>query len=368
MTPSSFPLLPRPLSLVTPVPNLSFIFLLRLVLILTPFTMSHLIYAQGVTEKSSSPSSTSSASTVWQSPQAFIAPSPLLYKINQKQTECIYSFFSKNDSVTFSVFVVEAFMRGDPVAKVVFEGPVAGLLEEEGGLKKAGIKSKIWNGNGNNKNGHANGDGDGDGGSANSGKDGDDGEAKNEYNKHSKYYQKSENALGRRIQTSLKNHWPTLQSHDKLQRFDKRIGVLHRTLKIDWTHAGESEDKVAAREEVKEREVQTFNEREKSGSSNNDNRNNIDNHIQTITQEKIQPYQETRSIKLSGYYRLCTTADFHPLLVEMDMRSKSELGGLDSQTGHVYEWAVKERMEQDNWIDGVMDDYDDDDIDNNRSK
>jgi len=254
-------------------------------------------------------------------------------------------------------------MRGNPAAKVVFEGPVAGLLEGEGGLKRAGIKTKLWNGNENSGVLHGSGDGDGD--SAHSGKDIADGEAKIKNNKHSKYYQNNANALGRRIQTSLKNHWSTLQSHDKLQRFDKRIGVIHRTLKIDWTHAGESEDKVAARVEVKEREAQTFDERSTNGNINNGNRSNIDNHIQTITQEKIQPYQETRSIKLSGYYRLCTTADYHPLLVEMDMRSKSELGGLDPQTGHVYEWAVKERMEQDSWIDGVMDD---DDVDNYHSK
>ena len=51
---------------------------------------------------------------------------PITYTIKQRQTECIYDKLQKGDSVTYSVFVVEALNNGPPKASLKFEGPVAG--------------------------------------------------------------------------------------------------------------------------------------------------------------------------------------------------------------------------------------------------
>ena len=93
--------------------------------------------------------------------------------------------------VTFSAFIVEPLDNGPPIAAISFEGPIAG---NDDVIKMA----------------------EGEDGSVSHIKD-----------------------LGQEINTGLHKHWPKVKDADKHVRYDKRVGIINRSLKVDWTHAGE---------------------------------------------------------------------------------------------------------------------------------
>ena len=62
--------------------------------------------------------------------------------------------------------------------------------------------------------------------------------------------------------------------------------------------------------------------------------------------DRIEPFEETHLIKADGWYRLCVKSSASKLLVEMDLRSSTRLGGIDKETGHVYTYEERERLEE----------------------
>ena len=118
---------------------------------------------------------------------------PITYKIPRKQTECIYDKFDKSDFVTFSVFVVEAMSNGPPKAEISFEGPIHGnedvLKKVEDALPGTDFAPK--------------------------------------------------SSLGQDLRNGAQMHWPVVKDADKKVRYDKRLGIINREIKVDWSHAGE---------------------------------------------------------------------------------------------------------------------------------
>ncbi|KAL7537410.1 hypothetical protein ACHAWF_005748 [Thalassiosira exigua] len=213
------------------------------------------------------------------------------YKIGQKQTECLHKKFEQSDMVTFGVFVVEALNNGLPKASITFEGPIAGndelsrKIDEIDPGRAAGMGVAI-------------------------------------------------DTLGKELRAGTQS-WRHVKDVDKGVRYDKRIGVVDRAIKVDWTHAGEHEDSVAARAQIESERKEAYrNSGGPGGPGGGDGAK--DERFRTITMERVDPYEQTHAAKAGGWYRLCVSSEFHALVVEMEMRSGNELGGIDRSTGHVY--------------------------------
>ena len=73
-----------------------------------------------------------------------------------------------------------------------------------------------------------------------------------------------------------------------------------------------------------------------------------------ITAAKIEPYEETNTIKATGWYRLCVKSEIGGNLVEMEIRSGNQLGGVDRRTGHVYTYEEREMLDEEKAIDEGM--------------
>lgn len=138
----------------------------------------------------------------------------------------------------------------------------------------------------------------------------------------------STTTLGRKIRQGLLDEWRENKS-DLSQ-------ILEWHVKVDWTHAGEADD--AMRMQGDERQSNRQNQQQQQQHTGAG--------VQTIVQTKIEPYQITQPIPTSGYYRLCARAELHQLIVEMDIRSKRRMGGVDRNTGHVYTFAQRELLRE----------------------
>ncbi|EJK75297.1 hypothetical protein THAOC_02983, partial [Thalassiosira oceanica] len=171
---------------------------------------------------------------------------PARYKIPARQSECIYRQFPDRDMASFSVFVLEALDNGRPLAKVTFEGPVA--LMNRDLLPRSPSK-----------------------------------------NGPDEKSSSSREVLGRDIFKSILNDWPKIGNPAHAP-----VGVLLRTFKVDWTHAGESEDAA-----------------------------------------------------------LCVAPDSAPLIVEMDIRSANEMRGVDPGTGHVWTHQRRQFMDEQAALDTI---------------
>ncbi len=210
---------------------------------------------------------------------------PIRYKVNQKQTECIYDKYEKGEHITFSVFIVEALKNGKPLCNVLFEGPITTQNLEESD---------------NNSNGNRN-----------------------------------KRTLGRTIRQGLLDEFPkNIQDHKT---------SLSTHIKVDWTHAGEEQDKLLLRQEL-ERE----NNAKRKQRSHTDP---LHNPVLTHASPTIEPFELTNVIPVTGYYRVCAQADMHALVVEMDVRSSLKMGGLDVETGHVYSYVKRELLDEEAAID-----------------
>ena len=192
---------------------------------------------------------------------------PIRYKVNQKQTECLYDRFEQGEVVTFSVFVVEALLNGKPKCNVMYQGPLT---------------------------------------------------------KQTTLDPNNRMTLGRMIRQAL------LKKDTANNKLDHRI-------KVDWSHAGEEEDELLIREEIHR--------------ENRHRRHNNNEHSGIVASPKIEPYEITHKITVSGYYRVCAQAELQALVVEMDARSSSRMGGVDQETGHVYTHAKRDLLNEEAAID-----------------
>eukprot|EP00985_Skeletonema_marinoi_P013718 scaffold6849_cov157-Skeletonema_marinoi.AAC.5 len=211
---------------------------------------------------------------------------PIRYKVNQKQTECLYERFQKGEQVSFSVFVVEALLNGKPKCDLFYEGP---------------ITTQTINNDSNNN-----------------------GERNNNNNM----------SLGRMIRQGLLNELVE-------NRRDATKSLNHR-IKVDWTHAGEEEDKLLMRQEI-----------ERANTKQLQRHHSDPNHkpISTFASPRIEPFEITNTIPASGYYRVCAQAELQALVIEMDARSSSKMGGVDEETGHVYTYAKRDLLNEEAAID-----------------
>lgn len=226
----------------------------------------------------------------------------LRYKINQKDTQCIFSHLEKGDFASFSVYIVES-NSGNMKGTVSYDGPIAG---------NADLHDKGGGNDGNHK-----------------------------------------LTLGLEISRGV-SKWPELKMIDRKARYDQRIGVQNRQYKVDWTHAGESEDAVAMRAELaKSDRNNRSGGRYGNPQAERDKRDGRETETRTIVMDRVEPYEETRAIKAAGWYRLCVTSDFHTLYAHMDIRNGSELGGVDRETGHVITHSKREMLDEMDLLDSV---------------
>ena len=228
-----------------------------------------------------------------------------------KQTECLYDKFVERDMVTFSVFVTEALNNGKPRASINFEGPVSGnenLLHLHN-YRTAGLSQQNNNENENERNSNENRD----------------------------LMQPvgGRDSLGQDIISGTRSDWPKISGAHSPRE------VIQRKFKVDWTHAGGTQDAemIMARAALLEKnhEEMRAHIKEKKGGAMP---------MHTIVQTRIEPYEETNEILAEGWYRLCVTADFMPLMVEMDMRTANKLKGINPGTGHVYTYQLREFLDE----------------------
>lgn len=230
---------------------------------------------------------------------------PIIYKVQPRVPECLYDNFEKSDFVTFSVFVTEALNNGAPTATITFEGPVAGNADV---LKKVEQKAKQA---------PTLGDSDSDSGKP---------------------------SLGRELRRGQVTHWPMVKDSDNV-RYDQRIGLINRSVKVDWSHAGDTEDAVASREQIQKEKREAYRNYGRGPSRASGDLETVHEKYNVVTQNEIAPFQETNAIKAPGWYRLCVAASHQPLMVEMEMRSGTRLGGVDRKTNHVYTHREKEYLD-----------------------
>jgi len=215
---------------------------------------------------------------------------PIRYKVNQKQTECLYERFQKGEQVTFSVFVVEALLNGKPKCDLFYEGPIT-------------TQTRIDDSNN---------------------------------NSHDRYSNNNNMSLGRMIRQGLLNELVE-------NRRDATKSLSHR-IKVDWTHAGEEEDKLLMRKEIERANSKDQQQRQHSNDPNH-------KPISTFASPKIEPFEITNTIPADGYYRVCAQAELQALVIEMDARSSSKMGGVDEETGHVYTYAKRDLLNEEAAID-----------------
>lgn len=226
---------------------------------------------------------------------------PVRYNIPKRQMDCIYRQFSDRDAATFSVFVLEALDNGKPLASITFDGPVA--LMNKDLLPRAPPEK-------------------------------DDPSDKNY----------SSNVLGRDIFRGILKDWPRIGNPAHPPR-----GVLVRKFKVDWTHAGESEDAAAARAALQEENHEEF----RKHALHDPDSNSIPQPLHLVAKKDISPYEETHDVLHHGIYRLCVETNSAPLIVEMDIRSANEMRGVDPGTGHVWSHQRRQYMDEQAALDTI---------------
>ena len=241
------------------------------------------------------------------------------HDIRRRQTQCIYNRFDRGDFATFSTFIVDSSDENVLSAAVQVEGPVGdprltlNVDDETGGDK--------------------------------------------------------DDKFGTRLQKQIEE-WPRFLKDN--HRHFQHAGIIHHAFNLDYTFSGESEDAIVARaqftlqkkmDEMKRLEEMVHKKRgmlerkQKEGQSLTEDI--IEKEIYEeesgkmthIIPEKIEPYEWTKPIKGAGWYRLCVQAPANAMItVEMDIRSSADLGGVDSETGHVYTHAHREYLEEEERI------------------
>ena len=233
---------------------------------------------------------------------------PIAHEIKAKHTQCITSRLQRGEFATWEVFVVDVKNDGRRSAAVQIEGPIAtdkiGELDEQG--------NRQWD------------------------------NAKLVDAAGMDMLKRKTNTMGAALQQSI-NNWPQfVQTNSK---HFQESGIIHQAFHIDWTFSGESEDAIAARADFSR---QKASQRENKYSGNESVESEVydeTNRIEQIIPEYIEPFEWTKHIKAAGWYRLCVQAE-DSISVELDIRSSAELGGVNSDTGHVYTWEEKEEIDE----------------------
>ncbi|KAL7527420.1 hypothetical protein ACHAXR_004119, partial [Thalassiosira sp. AJA248-18] len=257
---------------------------------------------------------------------------PIQHAIRARHSQCIYARFERGNFATFEIFIVDADIDGKPAAAIQIEGPVAS--PKVGQLNEAGERS--WDHN----------------------------PEKEVLEGRSKIKRKT-NTMGAAMQDSIDN-WPAFVATNA-QHFTE-AGIIHHAFFIDYTHSGENEDAIAARADISRQKSEENEERRRQRDLEHERRRreeggeykgdeNIDDEIyeeetgkiQHIVPESIEPYEWTKPIKASGWYRMCVQTE-NSITVEMDIRSSADLGGIDPETWHVYTHDEREAIDEEERI------------------
>mmetsp|Transcript_36881 Transcript_36881/g.75187 ORF Transcript_36881/g.75187 Transcript_36881/m.75187 type:complete len:390 (+) Transcript_36881:60-1229(+) len=255
----------------------------------------------------------------------------LQHHIPRRNTQCIYSDFKAGQTATFELFILDSPTDGRLSAGVQIEGPIASdkigepVLSPDGEETGERTSQRVqpedtWDPN--------------------------------------RYANKDLMTMGALLQDAIGN-WPrflTKQGSD----FQSR-GIIHHFFHIDYTHSGEDEDAMRARAEITrqiQREEQDRRRRLIEERHNMDRRREVEEEVYEqenagrmprVLPDHIAPYEWTKRIKSSGWYRLCVQAD-DDILVEMDIRNSAVFGGVNQETGHVWtfddweEWEEEQRI------------------------
>eukprot|EP00986_Skeletonema_menzelii_P010424 scaffold5069_cov126-Skeletonema_menzelii.AAC.4 len=249
--------------------------------------------------------------------------------IPRRNTECIYSDFQAGQTATFELFIIES-PAGRLSAGVQIEGPIASdkigeVVKNDNGEETGERTSKrvapadTWDPNRYAQNPH------------------------------------ELSLMGSLMQDAITN-WPRfLNRHGN--DFQSK-GIIHHFFHIDYTHSGADEDAIRARAEITRQiqqdendrrrrlmEERNLGQREMEEVYEQENRGRMER----VLPDRIAPYEWTKRIKSSGWYRLCVQAD-EDILVEMDIRNSAVFGGVNQETGHVWTFADWEEWEEEERI------------------
>lgn len=215
--------------------------------------------------------------------------------IKRRQTHCMYHLLQEKTVATFEAFIIDSENEGDLSALIQVEGPVA---PSDINAESSEIETDRNNG------------------------------------------------MGAQLQRKIEA-WPSfLASHHHNFQL---IGMIHHAFRLDFTDAGILEGFIDSRgsveqEKQEQRNIQEEAQRREAG----DEVYTESTRIETISPDSFEPYEWSKHIKTSGWYRMCIQAEESNIYVEADIRSSAadKLGGVDLETGHVYTHEKKEELEE----------------------
>lgn len=254
------------------------------------------------------------------------------HQISRRHNQCIYSDLKAGQTATFEVFIISSPNGGRLSAGAQIEGPIAsdkigervqkgdGTYDPDERTSARVTPSDTWH--------------------------------------PDRYVTPGSMTMGSLLQDSIE-YWPRFvqTNHGSFQE----RGIINHFFRIDFTHSGEDEDAIRARAEISQQIKQDEEQRRRrlieerargrEGVPDPDDIYAEENsgRQQFVFPDKVEPYEWTKRIKSSGWYRLCVQAD-DDILVEMDIRDSGYLGGVNKETGHVWKFADWEEWEEEQRI------------------
>ncbi|KAL3791821.1 hypothetical protein HJC23_002452 [Cyclotella cryptica] len=217
--------------------------------------------------------------------------------IRRRQTHCIYHLLEASSIATFEVFISNADNEGELSAMVQIEGPVA-PSSVNSGTAATGVTNR-------------------------------------------------NDGMGAQLLRAIEK-WPSFVQSNRHHFQD--AGIIHHAFHVDFTDSGIIDGFIDTRAVDVERRVREQNKIEAERQRREEGREIYEesNAIERIVPDSFEPYQWTKAIKSSGWYRMCVQAEESNVYVEMDIRSSAdnELGGVDPKTGHVYTHEMREELDE----------------------
>ncbi|KAL7486692.1 hypothetical protein ACHAW6_012639 [Cyclotella cf. meneghiniana] len=217
--------------------------------------------------------------------------------IRRRQTHCIYHLLEAKSTATFEVFVSDADNEGELTAMVQIEGPVApaSVNADSAGADAA----------------------------------------------------RRHNGMGAQLLRAIER-WPSFVQANR--HHFQEAGIIHHAFRVDFTDSGIIDGFIdTRRSETREKEqertqIEADRQRREEGREIYEESSKIER----IVPESFEPYQWTKAIKSSGWYRICVQAEESNIYVQMDIRSSAgkDLGGVDPETGHVYTHEMREELDE----------------------
>jgi hypothetical protein len=261
---------------------------------------------------------------------------PLMHMIQANEKQCILKRFNRGEFATFEIFIAEADENGRPFASVEIQGPA--ITPDVGQINKSG--ERTW--------------------PKNVVTDAEAGDVTR------RFIAPFVNTMGASMQKMLLNWDSFVQDNSKRLQ---EVGIIQYKYFLDYTHSGESEDAIAARSEFHRQRNEAYDQLEEGrerilerrkleGYTGNENVEDEQYEMsktqmsQTILPEWIEPHEWTKPIKASGWYRMCATSSNY-ILVEMDIRSSADLGGVSQETGHVFTYDERATLDEEELIKAI---------------